>query len=319
MSSENTDRYLYTFLKLSVKSLVPTVLLISLNCTSLTYNANLYQDGRTLGKGKMENCGTVSLGRSFSSTVSNDTYEINTEQNHSLVASAFVGYGLSNKLDIGLDGFGSFEGGGGRVFLKYGLTDSLSNWGVALMPVLGFAEGTTSKSEGFSSNGAHWASKTSSGAFVVEFAVPISYHFDNQTSIFFGPRSYNYFYNVVHSYKLTGVSQPEEKFIDYMTLYSLPALFIGAKLSRFRTEVSFVPIEGKIIPLVGFGFKLTLNHFFTNRRQYHEQKPFHPRPNRHSAVCRKLRQAIHHSPVVAGRVASILGKNWSDSFRNRSA
>jgi len=187
-----------------IKFLLLSSLLLLAGCSQLAYNVNLYQDGKVLGKGQVEVCGAIGLGRLFDTSISTYTYCKNlrctttkkeeTNQSTMLLANGSLRYGLSRKIDVGGDAFLSHCGEGAPIYFKFGLTDSLSKWGLALMPVAGYGRGTDYTSEEtviWDWEEGYEKEKLSSSAWAIELAIPISYHSSPDFAIQFGPRIYN--------------------------------------------------------------------------------------------------------------------------------
>ena len=169
-------RFVNIRLLLLTTILLFTTLFLGINCTTFAnYNVNSYQDGKTLGEDELEWFYGGGLGHAWTM----DAITANIDQHPFLILNSFMQFGLSPNLDIGVDAF--IPPVGCRLFLKYGLTDSLSKWGVALLPVVGYTGGDA---------------KTVSSVIAMEFAVPISYHFSRNTSIHFGPKIYNHFFSI---------------------------------------------------------------------------------------------------------------------------
>ncbi len=246
----------------SIRLIILTSLLMLAGCTSLTYNVNHYQDGKTLGKGKVETRVALGVGRTFESTVesSRTNFEVETIQTETLVANTFGRYGVSPNLDVGADAFLSFEGTGVRVFVKVGLTDSLSKWGVSLMPVIGYAQGTSS--EGTTAfNGREEREKTSSSGFAFELAVPISYQASSEFAIHFGPKVYYYSYKVSSSISSSGGPDPFSESRSLRRSYFSPGFSLGVRFDTINPEVTVVLVEKKLVPYLGVAVRLRPSFF----------------------------------------------------------
>ena len=236
--------------------IILTSLLMLAGCTTLTYNVNHFQDGKTLGKGKVETRVALGVGRTFEWIVesSRTNFEVETIQTETLVANTFGRYGLSPNLDVGGDAFFSFEGTGVRAFVKVGLTDSLSNWGVSLMPVIGYAQGVSS--EGTTRfNGREDREKTSSSGFAIELAVPISYQLSSEFAIHFGPKFYYYSTKVSSSLSSSGGSDPFSESRSLRRSYFSPGVSLGVRFHTIIPEVTVVLVENKLVPYLGVAFR----------------------------------------------------------------
>jgi len=232
--------------------IILTSLLMLAGCTTLTYNVNHFQDGKTLGKGKVETRAALGLGRTFESTVemSRTDFRVETIQSATVVANMFGRYGLSPNLDVGGDAFLSFEGTGVRAFVKVGLTDSLSKWGVSLMPVIGYAQGVSS--EGTTRfNGREEREKLSSSGCAIELAVPISYQVSNSFAIHFGPKFYYYSTKVSSSLSSSGGPDPFSESRSLRRSYFSPGISLGLRSDRVTPEVTVVLVENKLVPYLG--------------------------------------------------------------------
>ena len=115
--------------------------LILAGCAAI--NMNHYQDGKSLGNGKSDASFGVGSGLFFetdTTRLDDDDYEIRTKMRESALFLSVAGrVGVTSKFDFGGEIFTTIGSSGFKVFGKYALTDSLSRWGVALMPIFGFS------------------------------------------------------------------------------------------------------------------------------------------------------------------------------------
>ena len=165
------------------------LLYILTGCVSVSVNH--YQDGKAIGEDEFEG----GIGAAFGRTIAFGVSRIDSsgyvragsdEGGPSLpVLSAYGRYGLNPTIDIGGELFTSLGSSGGRVHGKYIFTDSLSRWGVALMPVLGYATGS-GQSSGTDFDG-EWENEISHRVFIVELPLLVSYHPSNRSAFTFGP------------------------------------------------------------------------------------------------------------------------------------
>ena len=240
-----------------------------LNCsTTLCYDVNLYQDGKTLGKKRNRVLMTFAQGPMFESTLLGGVqwsaeegrdvdFHLEMEQTRSWLAGAFFQRGVSRTVDVGFDAYiAASLSYGGRLFLKTGLTAPDSRWGAAIMPVLGFAVGSN---EEVTRNALFAEGKeqynVGSHAFIVELAAPLSYHFSPHVALLFGPRLYNYFYSAFYEYRLLQASDNSYQYHQNQSSHFLPGFSLGAQFAKFRTEATFVFMQDKIVPFAGVALR----------------------------------------------------------------
>ena len=109
-----------------MKLLLLALLFMLSSCsTSLSYNANLYQDGKTLGENKFKLSGAWAIVPTVGSTLNfpfqpnHEGYGLRTRVNHVPMSSTSLRYGLLQKLDIGGDAFFDLDlSMGYKIYLK---------------------------------------------------------------------------------------------------------------------------------------------------------------------------------------------------------
>jgi hypothetical protein len=212
-------------------------------------NMNHYQDGKSLGKGKSDASFGVGSGLFFetdTTRLDDDDYEIRTKMRESALFLSVAGrVGVTSKFDFGGKIFTTIGSSGFKVFGKYALTDSLSRWGVALMPIFGFSFpwfDEEDDDEGFS-----LSTDFVVRSFILELVLPASYHPSRNFAIAFGPKFYWHY---------TFICQTSGSSVDFhrtgARTYLSPAGFIGLHFKKFRFEASIVYRDRKVwTPFVG--------------------------------------------------------------------
>ncbi|MCI0493946.1 hypothetical protein L0Z72_02980 [candidate division KSB1 bacterium] len=221
--------------------------LILAGCAAI--NMNHYQDGKSLGKGKSDASFGVGSGLFFetdTTRLDEDDYEIRTKMRESALFLSVAGrVGVTSKFDFGGEIFTTLGSSGFKVFGKYAFTDSLSRWGVALMPIFGFSFPWFEDDEGanFSTDEISFFARS----LILEFMLPASYHPSSNLAITFGPKLYWH-----HNY----IFQTSGRSVDFhrkgVGTYFSPAGFIGLHFKKFRFETSIVYRDKKVwTPFVG--------------------------------------------------------------------
>jgi hypothetical protein len=223
------------------------------NCAAM--NMNHYQDGKALGKNEVDGLLSAGTGLSFhtdTTKLSQNNFEFETKRGPS---SVFLGLnvraGLLSKLDVGGELFTTVGSTGFKFFGKYELTDTLSKWGVALMPLIGFSFPWFDEEEDDDEQAsADDEVKISGRSFILELVIPMSYAFSPNTSLTFGPVGYMH-YNYI--------SQTSGKSADFKrkgdSTWLSPGAFLGLHVSKIRFEGSIVYLDRKFwTPFFGISY-----------------------------------------------------------------
>ncbi|HEX9974164.1 MAG TPA: hypothetical protein VGD14_18990 [bacterium] len=223
------------------------LILILAGCAAI--NMNHYQDGKSLGKGKSDASFGVGSGLFFetdTSQLDEDDYEVETKMGESSLFLSVAGrVGVTSKFDFGGEIFTTIGSSGFKVFGKYAFTDSLSKWGVALMPIFGFSFPWFEDDEGdnFATDEINFVTRS----LILEFVLPASYHPSSHFALAFGPKFYLH-----HNY----ISQTSGRSVEFhrtgTRTYLSPAGFIGLHFKKFRFDTSIVYRDRKVwTPFVG--------------------------------------------------------------------
>jgi len=171
------------FVQCLVTSLI-TLLLSGCLETSLVYNPNMHQTGRTAGRGKVRVHLNGGLAQQIYTSVE-DRKVVSRVSEQGLNGSPGLAIALSGHVDLG----GSVEIGsaasgnciGGRFYLKDMLTDSQSAWAFSVMPAIAFLDGPTGNNESTGST-------LSSSLVAFELHAPVSYHVGRYFAVFAEPQ-----------------------------------------------------------------------------------------------------------------------------------
>lgn len=234
-------------------TLIITSFIILTGCAAI--NMNHYQDGKALGKNEMRGFVGVGTGLSFhtdTSKIGENVYEVETKKGPSCIfLNLSVRAGVLPKLDLGGELFTTVGSTGFKFFGKYELTDTLSRWGAALMPLIGFSfpwfDEEDEDEENMSTDD---KIKISGRSFIFEVVTPMSYSLSNNVTLTFGPKAYLH-YNFINQ---TGGKSADLERKGKQTWFS-PGAFLGIHLSKFRFEGSLVYLDKKVwMPYFGMCF-----------------------------------------------------------------
>jgi hypothetical protein len=224
-------------------------------CRCAAMNMNHYQDGKALGKDEMHGFISAGTGLSFhtdTTKLSEHKFEVETKRGPS---SIFLGLnvraGLSSDLDLGGELFTTVGSTGFKFFGKYEITDTLSRWGVALMPLIGFSFPWFDEEEDEENSiTSDDEVKISGRTFILEMVIPMNYALSNTASLTFGPEAFLH-YNFI--------SQTSGKSADFKRkgdrTWISPGAFLGFHISKVRFEGSIVYLDQKIwMPFFGISY-----------------------------------------------------------------
>lgn len=221
---------------------IATLFLLLAGCAAI--NMNHYQDGKSLGKGKSDaslGLGTGLFFETDTTRLDKDDYEVETKMGATSVFVCVGGrVGVTSKFDFGGEIFTTIGSSGFKLFGKYALTDSLSRWGVALMPIVGYSfpwfESDGEESDEFSTDEINFVARS----LIFEFMLPASYHPSSQLAITFGPKLYWH-----HNY----IFQTAGRSVDFnrkgTANYFSSGGFIGLHFKNFRFETTLVYLNKK--------------------------------------------------------------------------
>ena len=240
------------------------LVIIFAGCVSVPVNH--YQDGRSLSKGEFDIGVELALGRTIAfgiSRIDSSGYVIDAPSGGPpLPVWSIAGrYGLTHKIDTGGKLFSSLSSNGFTVFGKYTFSDSLSKWGISIMPVVGYAAGKTTGSGSTNINGttiSSWENEISHGVFIAEFPLLMSYHISRHSTVTFGPKIYYYRLKSKDETKWLISDEVELNTVN-RNFYS-PAFSIGFQYRGIKPELTFVAVENVTIdgmdwiPYLGIGF-----------------------------------------------------------------
>ena len=169
------------------------LLFIGCISTTIVYNPNVHQTGRTAGRGNVKVKAAVSA---VSAIQTGDVYddstrrdEIETQLPAADLQPAFelgLRYGASDHVDLGLDGCGSLNSFGVRAYGKFQLTNRAKANAVALMPAVVLLMGSHDKEEPKDADAA--TEEISSSAVAFELHLPISVRTGPRTEFSATPR-----------------------------------------------------------------------------------------------------------------------------------
>ncbi len=202
-----------------------------------------YQKGKAIGKDEFDGGLGVAFGRTVAFSVSridsSGYVKEGTYEGPSLPVLSIHGrYGVSPTLDIGGELFTSLGSSGGKIFGKYMFSELSSDWGIAIMPVLGYASG------GVQTSGINfddeWESELSHGVFIAELPLLVSYHPSTRTAFTFGPRVYYYSLTSkdITKWTGTGISEKHEASKSFVS----PAFSFGFQHRGFRSDITLVTV-----------------------------------------------------------------------------
>ena len=218
-------------------------------------NMNHYQDGKALGKNEMDGFIGVGTGLSFhtdTTKIGENAYEVETKKGPSpIFLNISIRAGVLSKLDLGGEIFTTIGSTGFKLFSKYELTDTLSRWGVALMPLIGFSfPWFDEEDEDEEDINTDDEIKISDRSFIFEVVAPMSYAFSDNITLAFGPKVYIH-HNFINQ---TGGKSADLDRKGKQTWFS-PGAFLGIHISKFRFEGSLVYLDRKVwMPYFGMSF-----------------------------------------------------------------
>ncbi len=236
-----------------MKNLMVLALCIMLSsCAAI--NMSHYQDGRTLGDGN----GDIKVGVGTSVSYLTDTtqitptrFKVKTDRGPSLaLVSLAVQAGINDRWDAGGEFFTTLGSTGFKVFTKYAFLDSSSNWGIAAMPLLGFAKPWFSDEEDdeyvYEDDNIAFSVST----FIMEFILPISYHPSKDMAIILNPKVY---YHVNFLSKIKGKSANFER--EGSGNFYSPGISLGFRYKTFHLEGTAIYMDQKNwVPFFGVSF-----------------------------------------------------------------
>jgi len=240
---------------MSVKNFTLIVISVFILSGCAAMNMNHYQDGKSLGKNNVNGFVSVGTGLSFNTDttkLSENKFEVETKKGpSSIFLSLSVRAGVASNLDIGGEFFTTFGSTGIKFFGKYEITDTLSKWGVAVMPLIGFSVPWFDEDEDDEENiSADDEIKISARSLIVELVAPMSYRISKRASITFGPKAYMH-YNYIH--QSSGKSADFER--KGTRTWISPGAFLGLHLNKVRFEGSIVNLNRKNwMPYFGISF-----------------------------------------------------------------
>lgn len=240
------------------------LVIISTSCVSVPVNH--YQDGKSLRKGEFDAGVGLALGRTIAfgiSRIDSSGYVLDeSSEGPPLPILNISGrYGLTPKFDLGGNLFTSISSNGFKIYGKYTFLDSLSKWGVSIMPVIGYASGKVTGSGSSTFEGtttSSWENEISHGAFIAELPLLMSYHINHQFAFTFGPRIYYYKLNSKDETKWILLNETETNKVNRSFFSS--AFSFGFQYRGIRPELTLVGVENITtektdwIPYLGVGF-----------------------------------------------------------------
>lgn len=237
--------------------------------THLTTSINHYQDGETIGKDKSKTGLALGAGQLIKTNVtiemvgddnSSINYIIETEKSKMLVINSFFQFGLIDKMDFIVEAYISLVGYGGRCNLKYKINNLDSNFGISIMPGIGYSRGLTSRNR---SSGNFilipgWFTEDfslSSNAISLELNLPASYKISEDLAFHFGLHLSKYIYNVSSSYVLSDPYNTFSESKDFSNIYFNPGISIGLRINNLYPEVRIDYADKDYIVYYGIGLK----------------------------------------------------------------
>jgi len=217
-------------------------------------NMSHYQDGRTLGEGK----GDIKVGIGSAVSFFTDTtqitptrFKVKTIRGPSIIlVSLAIQGGINDQWDAGGEFFTTLGGSGFKAFTKYAFFDSSSNWGVAAMPLMGFAWPWFNDEDEDEYVYKDEEIGYSVSTFIMEFTMPISYHPSEDTAIILNPKVY---------YHVNYLTQTKGKSANFKregpgNFYS-PGISLGFKYKAFHLEGTAIYMDEKNwVPFFGVSF-----------------------------------------------------------------
>jgi len=241
-----------------MKNLIILALCATLSsCAAI--NMSHYQDGRTLGEG--EGDAKVSVGSAVSyltdtTQITPTRFKVKTDQGPSLIlVSLAMQVGINDYWDAGGEFFTTLGSTGFKAFTKYAFLDSSSNWGIAAMPLLGFAKpwfGDEEEDEyAYEDDEIAYSVST----FIMEFILPISYHPSKDMTIILNPKVY---YHVNFLNKIKGKSANFER--EGSGNFYSPGISLGFRYKTFHLEGTAIYMDQKTwVPFFGVSFSGSMN------------------------------------------------------------
>jgi len=222
--------------------LVP--LLSSCLQTSLVYDMNTCQDGRTFGTKRVAAQIAFSETANFltaydSGTIDPDFHDWN------LSAAGGLRVGVSPISDLGGNIIWGLDGTvGGRIYSKIRLNNPSERFAVAIMPALGYAAGTKDTDD-------ETGSTLSSHMYAIELHVPMSYDVTRHFRWIFGGHLYYFLYKAPFTR-----GPNEHSFGSFTTSKTLicPAISGGLQIGPFCPEITLAQIDNKGRIFGGFAF-----------------------------------------------------------------
>ncbi|MCH8013125.1 MAG: hypothetical protein IIA61_14480 [Candidatus Marinimicrobia bacterium] len=241
-------------------------LLVIIFTGCLSVSVNHYQDGKSLSKGKFDGGVGLALGRTIAfgiSRIDSSGYVVDepSEGPPLPVLNISGRYGLTPKFDLGGELFTSLSSNGFTVYGKYTFSDSLSKWGVSIMPVIGYASGKVTGSGSMTIDGttiSSWENEISHGTFIVELPLLMSYHISRRSAFTFGPRIY--YYRLKSKDETKWIELDEVELNEVNRNFFSPAFSFGFQYRGIKPELTFVAVENVTtdevgwIPYLGIGF-----------------------------------------------------------------
>ena len=238
-------------------SLIAVIAFLS-SCAAI--NMNHYQDGRSAGKNKYKANIGIGSGLSFitdTTKVDDQNYDIRTKRGPvSIFLSGSVQGGITDNMDIGGELFTTFGSTGFKLFGKYALLDSTSKFAIAMMPVLGFSFPWFEEDE----EDEYTDELTyTARSFIMEFAMPVSFHPDNDLAIILTPKVY-YHHNFVTQTTGDDVNYHRKGSGTYFS----PGASVGLHFYAFRIEGTIVHLdENNWMPY--FGISISPKKLFSKK------------------------------------------------------
>ncbi len=206
-------------------------------------NINHYQCGKSLGQSKFDvaiGLGTGVFFETDTTQLDENNFDVETkESGPMLFLSLTARIGVISKFDFGGEIFATGGTTGFKMFGKYAYTDSLSKWGITLMPAIGF-NFSWNQNEEDEDNFADEIN-IAVNSLIFEFLLPASYHPSDHVAITFGPKFYLH-----HNF----ISQTSGRSVEFhrkgARTYLSPAAFIGLHIKTIRFETTIVYVNTKV-------------------------------------------------------------------------
>jgi hypothetical protein len=214
--------------------------------TSLVYNPNTYQTGRTVGKGNVALRANVTAVQEVHSSDASGTIEADVKET-AWAGGAGLSVGVSDRMDLGGTIHVGFPAGqttvGTRLYLKQMLTDTESRWAISVMPALSFENGASGTDD-------NTGSTISSTLLAVELHAPISYRTSPHLDFVITPKLLALFYSAPFT---PGPNETNGNLGSVSKKWLVPGLGVGFKLGPVFPEASFILVDSKIKTLGGIG------------------------------------------------------------------